>query len=262
MNPLVKHWFAFLYAIAFLTRIPVPDLTSALKQHKSAIGQVSVYYYPLVGLLVGFCLVALYLSFQLSIAELNFSSEKSALVAVLVLLAWCLVTGGLHLDGLADAGDAWVGGYGDKQRTLDIMKDPYVGPMGLMLVVLVLLLKFAALWLVIKEQSWWLLLAAPVLARFLILPLFKFTPYVREKGWGSDIAKGINGIALIAIATIIATLSVLVFQQKTLLVLAVVAAIFVLARNMMMQRLGGTTGDTAGALIEVSEAFILVVAVL
>lgn len=262
MNALLKHWFAFLYAVAFLTRIPVPDLTSALKQQKSAIGQASVYYYPLVGLLVGLCLVALYFSFQLSITELNFSSEKSALVAVLVLLVWCLVTGGLHLDGLADAGDAWVGGYGDKQRTLDIMKDPYVGPMGLMLVVLVLLLKFAALWLVIKEQNWWLLLAAPVLARFLILPLFKFTPYVREKGWGSDIAKGINGIVLIAIATIIATLSVLVFQQQTLLVLAVVAAIFVLARNMMMQRLGGTTGDTAGALIEVSEAFILVVAVL
>jgi len=262
MSALLKHWFAFLYAVAFLTRIPVPDLTSALKQNKSMIGQASVYYYPLVGLLVGLCLVALFFSFQLSITELNFSSEKSALVAVLVLLVWCLVTGGLHLDGLADAGDAWVGGYGDKQRTLDIMKDPYVGPMGLMLVVLVLLLKFAALWLVIKEQSWWLLLAAPVLARFLILPLFKFTPYVREKGWGSDIAKGINGVALIAIATIIATLSVLVFQQQTLLVLAVVAAIFVLARNMMMQRLGGTTGDTAGALIEVSEAFILVVAVL
>lgn len=268
MNVIAQHGFAFLYALAFLTRIPVPDLSRAVQwdkqQGNGKIAQISVYYYPLVGALLGAILLVALISFEYSTAPgaLLLSSEQSALIAVLLLVIWCLVTGGLHLDGLADAGDAWVGGYGDKQRTLAIMKDPYAGPMGIMLVVLVLLLKFAALWLVVKNQSWWLLLAAPVIARYLMLPLFKFTPYVREKGWGSDICKNISGGALAVISILMAVLSVLAFQHQSLLVLGVVAAVFVLARNMMMQRLGGTTGDTAGALIEVSEALILVVAVL
>ncbi len=51
-------------------------------------------------------------------------------VAVLVLAVWVGLTGALHLDGLADSADAWLGGYGDRARTLAIMKDPYCGPAG------------------------------------------------------------------------------------------------------------------------------------
>jgi adenosylcobinamide-GDP ribazoletransferase len=183
-----------------------------------------------------------------------------------MLLVWCLVTGGLHLDGLADAADAWVGGYGDKQRTLDIMKDPTVGPMGAMLVVLVLLLKFSALVVLVDKTDGFyligLILTVPMLARFSILPLFYFTPYVREKGLGSNLKQSINPIIFIIVTTVCLLLTVVFVQQKSIFILILAAAILLWARNIMMQRIEGTTGDTAGAMIEVQEALLLCALVL
>jgi adenosylcobinamide-GDP ribazoletransferase len=65
--------------------------------------------------------------------------------AALLLTVWVLLSGGLHLDGLADSADAWLGGFGDRERTLTIMKDPRSGPIAVVVLVLVLLLKFCAL---------------------------------------------------------------------------------------------------------------------
>lgn len=67
------------------------------------------------------------------------------LVAALVLALWVYFTGAMHLDGVADTADAWVGGLGDHQRTLEIMKDPRVGAMAVAAMLLVLLVKFAAI---------------------------------------------------------------------------------------------------------------------
>lgn len=47
--------------------------------------------------------------------------------AALLLTVWVLLSGGLHLDGLADSADAWLGGFGDRERTLTIMKDRAAG---------------------------------------------------------------------------------------------------------------------------------------
>ncbi|MBD1224901.1 adenosylcobinamide-GDP ribazoletransferase [Acinetobacter seifertii] len=55
------------------------------------------------------------------------------LLAAIILTLWIWLTGGLHLDGLADTADAWVGGFGDKLRTLQIMKDPSCGPIGVLI---------------------------------------------------------------------------------------------------------------------------------
>lgn len=279
MNNVKIAWFSFWYSLAFLTRIPAVNLSKALKKDNKKIGQGSLYFYPLVGLIIGALLSAVYLlcAWQVSnsypllatrlATELTTGFDSSSLViAALMLWVWCLLTGGLHLDGLADSADAWVGGYGDKQRTLDIMKDPTIGPMGTMLVVLILLLKFAALVVVVdKLQGFYLvgaMLAVPMLARFSILPLFYFTPYVREKGLGSNLKQSISPL-LTLIATVITVLLAAVFlQQKAILMLVLSAAILLWARNIMMQRIGGTTGDTAGALIEVQEALLLCALVL
>ena len=60
--------------------------------------------------------------------------------AALLLSLWVLLSGGLHLDGLADSADAWLGGFGDRERTLQIMKDSRSGPVAIVTLVLVLLL--------------------------------------------------------------------------------------------------------------------------
>ncbi len=271
MNSIKIVWFSFWYAIAFLTRLPAVNLSKALKENNKAISQGSLYFYPVIGLIIGLVLAAI---FYLCHWQVNQSTpvpipgfdSTSLVIAALMLLAWCLVTGGLHLDGLADAADAWVGGYGDKQRTLDIMKDPTVGPMGAMLVVVVLLLKFAALVVLVDKFEGWALigaiLAIPMLARFSILPLFYFTPYVREKGLGSNLKQSISPIILILVTTTCLLLSVVFVQQKAIFILVLATAILLWARNMMQQRIGGTTGDTAGAMIEVQEALLLCALVL
>ncbi len=273
-------WFAFWYAIAFLTRIPAVNLSAALKNNNQAISQNSLYFYPLVGLIIGAILFFVYSICYWQVSQSDPTSQgmaamsitgtgfdsSSLIIAAFILISWCLITGGLHLDGLADAADAWVGGYGDKQRTLDIMKDPTVGPMGVMLLVLILLLKFSALVVLVDKFETWGLLAAllviPMLARYSILPLFYFTPYVRDKGLGSNLKRSISSFTMIAITLACSILAVIFLQQKTLLVLVLMVAILLGARNIMMQRIGGTTGDTAGALIEVQEALLLAALVL
>ncbi|MBQ0724947.1 MAG: adenosylcobinamide-GDP ribazoletransferase [Cycloclasticus sp.] len=267
MSALKTAWFSCWYAIAFLTRIPTPNLSKALTENNQTISQCSLYFYPLVGMVIGLALFFIYAVFSWQVGQTTTVFHSSSLlIAAFILSVWCLITGGLHIDGLADAGDAWVGGYGDRQRTLDIMKDPTVGPMGAMLVVLVLLVKFAALVVLVDTLNGFLLFGAlmviPMLARFSILPLFYFTPYVRDKGLGSDIKRSISAGLLLLTTVICAVLSVIFLQQKALFVFIIFTVIFVWARRIMMQRIGGTTGDTAGALIEVQEALLLAALVL
>ncbi len=270
MTKIKTVWFSFWYAIAFLTRLPAVNLTTALKNNNQTIAQTSLYFYPLIGMVIGCALFFVYFicdwqvsnSAAATLTGISSGFESTSLIiAALILTTWCLITGGLHLDGLADAADAWVGGYGDKQRTLDIMKDPTVGPMGVMLVVLVLLLKFSALVVLVDKYDGVLLLGGlviiPMLARFSILPLFYFTPYVRDKGLGTDLKRSISPMVLITLTILCTLLSVIFLQHKTLLILVLFMAILLWARNIMTQRIGGTTGDTAGAMIEVQEALLL-----
>ena len=83
--------------------------------------------------------------------------------AALLLTAWVLLSGGLHLDGLADSADAWLGGFGDRERTLTIMKDPRSGPIAVVTLGLVLLLKFTALVALIEQHNGAALILAPLI---------------------------------------------------------------------------------------------------
>ncbi|TNE83887.1 MAG: hypothetical protein EP334_00280, partial [Gammaproteobacteria bacterium] len=105
------HWQALLVALQFLTVVPVrvPGEITAESQGRSLL------WYPAVGLLLGLVLVV--------VASL-LSSTPSLLVAVVVLVLWVLLTGALHLDGLADCADALLGGLGDREKTLRLLKDP------------------------------------------------------------------------------------------------------------------------------------------
>jgi hypothetical protein len=110
-------------------------------------------------------------------------------LAALVLAVWVLLTGGLHLDGLADTADAWIGGQGDRDRTLAIMKDPRSGPMAVVIIVLVLLSKFAALQVLLAGDARTVLLLTPMLGRTVIVLLLITTPYVRPEGLGAAYAR-------------------------------------------------------------------------
>ena len=91
----------------------------------------------------------------------------------------------MHLDGLADTADAWVGGFGDKLRTLQIMKDPSCGPIGVLSLVIICLLKFALVYVLIEQHQSLFLICIPILGRMVPSIMFLTTPYVREKAYSS-----------------------------------------------------------------------------
>ena len=150
---------AFFLALSLLTRIPIPPLPSLSDQD---FGRSSLAY-PLVGLLIGIIL---------GLPVWLLPQADPLVLAAIVTALWAAITGGLHLDGVADGADAWLGGLGDLEKTHRILKDPLVGAAGAIALVIVLLLKFAALTVLIKHQLIGLIIFAPVLGRNFILLLF------------------------------------------------------------------------------------------
>lgn len=183
-------------------------------------------------------------------------------LAILLVAAWVLITGALHLDGLADSADAWLGGYGDRERTLRIMKDPASGPAGVCAVVLVLLGKTLALWTLL-DLGWSLaLLLAPVLARAAGASLFLLLPYARPEGLGRAGADHLPRDKVTVALALTALLAVLLGGLAGAAWVLISALITWAAVRLLRQRLGGFTGDTAGALIEVVETLVLLAAAL
>ncbi|WP_145142219.1 adenosylcobinamide-GDP ribazoletransferase [Pseudomonas duriflava] len=234
----------FLIALQFLTRIPVrlPGMP-----RPEQMGQ-SLLWYPAVGLLIGMLLW--------SIRELV-EASSFLLQAALILAAWVLVTGALHLDGLADTADAWVGGFGDRERTLAIMKDPRSGPVGVVTIVVVLLLKFAALTALLESGQLGALVLAPWLARIALPAILLSTRYVRAGGLGQTLVDHMPrwrlGITLSAYGFV-----ALFVLPGALSAVICAALIFWTLRRQFKRRLGGITGDTAGTLVELTECAILV----
>ncbi|RRJ84638.1 adenosylcobinamide-GDP ribazoletransferase [Aestuariirhabdus litorea] len=242
-------------AIQFLTRIPVH---LAQPPSERAIGR-ALLWYPLVGLLYGVVLVSVAILLD-HLTPMGLSVTESFVVSALVLLLWVMLSGALHLDGLGDSADAWLGG-GDRERTLAIMKDTHAGTGALVSVALVLLLKWSALQHLLLNQQYLALLLAPLWARTSVLVLFATTPYVRPNGLGASFSRYCETRELWAITVITLASIVTLFGGQGAALVLVAGGLFWCCRRLMVRRIGGTTGDTAGALIEVTEMAILVAAV-
>ncbi len=232
-----------LAALGFLTRLPVP--ARAFDDPEAP--RRSLPWYPLVGLLLGAALVGLAACLR---------HADPLLAAAVVLLAWVAATGALHLDGLADSADAWIGGLGNRERTLAIMKDPRCGPAGVVVLVLVLLLKFAALVVLLRAGGMGLWLA-PLLARAALTALFLAVPYVRCDGLGSPLLHASRQACMLALVCTVVL--ALVAGWHGVFALGAAACMWQAWVHSGRRRIGGFTGDTAGALTEMIEATVLLV---
>ena len=232
-----------LIALQFLTRLPVS--LSGMPTPEQ-VGR-SLLWYPLVGLVLGLLLWG---------AHLLLGQASALLQAAIILALWVGLSGGLHLDGLADTADAWVGGFGDRERTLAIMKDPRSGPIAVVVLMLLLLLKFAALLTLLQAGQGIYLLLLPWLGRSLLPLLLATTPYVRAGGLGQALVDHLprGQLPWVLGAHL---LGMLLFGWAGLLALATALLLFVWLRRALLLRLGGTTGDTAGALVELAECAVL-----
>lgn len=237
---------SIIVAFLFFTRLPMPSVENITAKDNGR----ALLFLPLVGLAIGLLLCA-------AAYALNglFASE---ILAALLLALWCALTGGLHLDGLADSADAWLSGA-DKDRSLDIMKDPRCGTAAIVTLICVLLIKFTALNSIIEQGQYGWIILVPLLGRISALILFLTTPYARPQGLLNDFSvHAPKSLIRITIIVTLALAAIIVGLSNTLLVGLISAIIFYSMRRLMLQRLGGSTGDTSGALIEVVEAGILI----
>jgi adenosylcobinamide-GDP ribazoletransferase len=235
----------FWIALQFLSSLPIrlPGMPAPQELGRSLL------FYPLVGLLFGALLWAL---------NWLLLGTPLLLHAALLLTVWVLLSGALHLDGLADSADAWLGGFGDRDRTLTIMKDPRSGPIAVVTLVLVLLLKFAALLALIEQQHSVVLIIVPLIGRSALLGLFLTTPYVRAGGLGQALADHLPRSAGKQVLAVSALACVLIAGFSGIWALVLAGVMFVWLRQVMLRRLDGTTGDTAGAMLELLEMAVLV----
>ena len=245
---------AFWIALQFFTRLPSPVVSydDEIQISRSAL------FYPLVGAIIGALLFSLIWLLGL-IPSKDLLSSAPELIAAVILLIWVAVTGALHLDGLGDSADAWLGGGNDKQLSLKIMQDPHAGTAAVVSIVLLLLVKFTALSHLFSQHTLWPLFVAPILGRTAALALLLTTPSARPDGFGAQISRHLPRVPAIVMVLVTCLLIGLAWPIEAGIVLLCTLLMTLLLRRLMLIRLSGTTGDTCGALIEIIEALCLLV---
>jgi len=210
----------------------------------------SMVYYPLVGALIG---VALWILFILLSALF-----APPIANVLLLGGLIFMTGGLHLDGLADTIDGLNGGY-SREEVLQIFKDPHVGSMAVIGVVLMLLLKYACLNQLPADAILPALMLMTTLSRYGMVQLASFSSYARPSGGlGEPFVQGIRQEHFFSAILLTAGL-VLVFGGMRGILIGVLIGLATLGyQTYFRRRLGGITGDVLGASNEINEALVLI----
>lgn len=208
-------------------------------------------WFPVVGLAVGGVLTG--------VDQLTSRIFPPLLAALLTITAWKLLTGGLHLDGLADCLDA--AGGRDAAHRLAIMRDSRIGAFGALGLILLLLLEVAALADLAPARRWRALLVVPAIGRATPVLLARLFAPARADGHGARFAAAVRPpAAALALAVALATAVALLGAAGAVAVGAAVLAAVGLAA-WMAARLGGITGDVHGGAVELGElAALLVIA--
>ncbi|WP_407493206.1 adenosylcobinamide-GDP ribazoletransferase [Pseudooceanicola sp. MF1-13] len=244
MRALSNAFDDILTGFGLLTRLPLPNHTAR--------GANAGWSWPLVGLVVG--LIGWAVGF-VAIA----AGVADPLAAVLVVGALVMVTGGLHEDGLADTADGLWGGW-TRERRLEIMRDSRIGSYGVIALVLVLLARVFAVFLVINAWVLPALVAAAVLSRGVLPGVMALVSNAREDG----LSRGVGRPSL-AVSGVSAALAVVLgaFCVGWSVVAAVVAVLVVACGMALLarSRIGGQTGDILGAVQVLAEVAVLVVLV-
>jgi adenosylcobinamide-GDP ribazoletransferase len=212
----------------------------------AALGR-AVPWFPVVGLGIG----AVLAGFD-RLVDALFPGLLAALLAVTV---WKLLTGGLHLDGLADCLDG-LGGWDPAQR-LHIMRDSRIGAFGTMGLILFLLLEIAALAELAGRARWGTLLAAPAVGRATPAILAAVFPAAKSEGQGARFQAAVRRPQAAVGVAIAAAAAAACLGTAGIAALVAGLAIALGAGAFLGRRLGGITGDVLGAAVELSELAVL-----
>lgn len=234
----------FLLSLQFLTVFPL-RITKVSTQKMAW----AAAFFPLVGLLLGSALAGIN-------ALLGILGFPELVTSIILVVSLVVITGGMHLDGLADTVDAFLSNK-PKAQMLLIMRDSHIGVMGVLSLISIILLKIGLIYSLNPESSIAALPLMCVLSRWSMVLAMFLCPYARQDGKALAFIRGMN-YKIFSAATIITLICVFgIWQVKGLILLLIIAAYTYLSGRFFNSKIGGMTGDTLGALCELSEIIVL-----
>ncbi|HSE92673.1 MAG TPA: adenosylcobinamide-GDP ribazoletransferase [Methylomirabilota bacterium] len=229
-------------AAQYLTIVPLGRNPT----HEDAAGR-SAAWFPVVGLGIGLAILV--------VERVTGRIFPVLLGALFTVTAWKLLTGGLHLDGLADCLDGLAGR--DADQRIRIMRDSRIGAFGAMGLILFLLTEVVAVAELAPALRWRAVLAAPVIARAMPPLLARWFPPARPDGHGAAFAAGVQPVAVPLALGVAAVVGLGALGLLGIVALAVAALAALAVGWFMAGRLDGITGDVHGAAVEVAELTVL-----
>lgn len=259
---MVKTMKKVILASQFLTIVPVRDMGEVSPEEMGR----TTSAFPLIGFGEG-----VLLAFFASVLMRFFPAELTSALLVLVMV---IMNGGLHIDGLSDTFDALASG-GDREKKLSIMKDSTVGPMGVISIVMVLLLKYtllSALFFHAPPPAYYAtVVSMPVFSRWAMVIAAFHGRSARNDGLGQLFIEHTGGVQLAA-ATVSAVLltgvictAVMQFPLYIFYLMFAMPLLYgfsFLSVLFFSRTFGGMTGDSFGALNEIAVLLFLIMTII
>lgn len=248
---------AIILQIQFFTRISI--LPNIKFDENKLVKYISLL--PLVGLLIGLILAGLY--YLVKVVFALDSTNQQLLVALLIVFLETIMTGALHLDGLADTFDGLFSNR-SKEKILEIMKDSCNGTFGTLSLVFIILLKVILLANINKKYMLFTIILMPVLGRMSIIWSAGLSKYARRTNeLGMRLINKAGYLDIIISSSLSLTIGLLfsfVFDVniKILIFAFIILILFVIYYTQYIKKnIGGATGDTLGSIVELSEVLFI-----
>lgn len=236
----------FILLIQFMTRIPIPI---KVDYNEKDFGK-SIKYFPILGLLIGLILYFVYF------IAAKFTDNR-LLIAVFLIITETVITGGIHLDGLADTFDG-IFSYRPKERILEIMKDSRIGSNG----AIVLIIYFLSKTVLLSEVGLKYIIIMPVISRIATVTNAGLGTYARKTGMSNAIMD-YNEKSDILISLIFTIVISFFFAGIKGIIITFICFLFILYfMHYITKKIDGITGDTMGASLELTSILALILGVI
>lgn len=236
--------------IQFMTRIPI---TMNIEYSEEKLGK-GIKYFPIIGYIIGIII------FLFGVV-LNKYIENKYIVALLLILVELKLVGLIHVDGLADSFDGLFS-YRDKDKILEIMKDSRVGTNGVVVLIFYYLVKLILIAEIISRGDVRCLIVYPIIARMSTSVNAGFGVYARNNGMSTGII-GMNKVKdgifsiILTIFLVIIIYSNNIFKGLEMLIAGILFIFYF--RHIVYKKIGGITGDTMGASLEITGLIVLLI---